>query len=263
MKQLAGIHPLITRPKTQAQSLANRICQHGGQVCLLPTIEIIPCLARRQLATQLATLPPIDILIFISPSAIEQANHLLQQQPHLAWQTKLCVVMGEPSAKLLKQYGSIDIHYPTSHYSTEAGLALPQLQQVAQQHIVIFKGEGGRPLLADTLRERGATVTEIICYQRRLPTLPPEQRQQLLQQTDINCILSTSIVSADNLRILLGSTGTTWWRQRQWVVSSQRLANHLVDYRLTKPPLIAQNASDDAIISTLMNHAKSIVATHS
>jgi uroporphyrinogen-III synthase len=251
MNRLTGIHALITRPETQAQTLASRIRQHGGQVYLLPTIEIIPCLTSDQLAGQLATLPPVDILIFISPSAIEQACSLLQQQTHLAWQTKPCVVMGEPSARLLKQYGPTDIHYPTSNYSAEAGLALPRLQQVAQRHIVIFKGEGGRTLLADTLRERGARVSEVICYQRRLPTLTAEQHQRLLQQTDINCIVSTSIVSADNLRTLLGPAGITWWRERQWVVSSQRIANHLLDYRLTKPLLIAPNASDNAIISTL------------
>jgi uroporphyrinogen-III synthase len=50
---------------------------------------------------------------------------------------------------------------------SEGLLALPQLQVVAQRRIVLVKGPGGRELIADTLRERGAEVIEFNCYRRQ------------------------------------------------------------------------------------------------
>ncbi|NKB46159.1 MAG: hypothetical protein GKR77_00015 [Legionellales bacterium] len=254
MNELASLHALITRPQSQAQRLAQRISSLGGQVELFATINIIPRLTQSQLAAQLAKKPAIDQLIFISPNAITQGCPLLQQTPTIAWRQLPCIAMGEPSANLLRDHGAQHVFYPTPHYSAEDTLTLPSLQLVTQQHIVIFKGEGGRPLLTDTLRERGAQITEIICYQRALPTPDPNKQIHLLQ-TGVNAIISTSIVSADNLWTLFAPTGTTWLQQRQWVVSSQRIANHLQRYSLVHKPLIAQNASDDAMISTLLMNA--------
>ncbi len=60
---------------------------------------------------------------------------------------------------------------PGERFDSEALLALPDLQRerVAGRRVAIFRGDGGRELLADTLRERGAAVDCITCYRRRPP----------------------------------------------------------------------------------------------
>jgi uroporphyrinogen-III synthase len=45
-------------------------------------------------------------------------------------------------------------------------LALPALQNVQSKKIVIFRGEGGRELLGDSLKARGAFVVYAECYRR-------------------------------------------------------------------------------------------------
>jgi uroporphyrinogen-III synthase len=60
---------------------------------------------------------------------------------------------------------------PTERYDSEGLLALPELQQVAGKNVLIFRGDGGRELLGDTLNTRGAKVEYVTCYLRRKPDL--------------------------------------------------------------------------------------------
>jgi uroporphyrinogen-III synthase len=48
-------------------------------------------------------------------------------------------------------------------------LLMPQLQQLAGWRVMIFRGDGGRELLGDVLKDRGAVVEYVTCYHRSKP----------------------------------------------------------------------------------------------
>jgi uroporphyrinogen-III synthase len=52
---------------------------------------------------------------------------------------------------------------------SEGLLALPELQNVGGWRVLIFRGDGGRELLGDTLKARGAAVEYVTCYHRSKP----------------------------------------------------------------------------------------------
>src|SRR3989344_4207532 len=67
---LQGVRVLVTRPAAQAQSLAQRIEQAGGEAIRFPTLEIA---ATRDVATLERVLVGIayfDLAVFISPNAV-------------------------------------------------------------------------------------------------------------------------------------------------------------------------------------------------
>ena len=67
----------------------------------------------------------------------------------------------------MRDLGVVDVLVPALRYDSEGLLEL--LQHVAGWRVMIFRGDGGRELLGDTLKARGATVEYATCYRRSKP----------------------------------------------------------------------------------------------
>ena len=83
--------------------------------------------------------------------------------------------VGQGSAKALQELGISDVLAPVERFDSEGLLALPELQNVSGWRVMIFRGDGGRELLGDTLKARGATVEYAACYQRSKPRLDAQE----------------------------------------------------------------------------------------
>ncbi len=121
------------------------------------------------LAAAVAALADTSLAIFISPNAVAYAlPAMLAPGPWPAALTPAAV--GQGTVKALAARGVTGCVAPESRFDSEALLELGPLQAaaVAGKRVAIFRGDGGRELLADTLRQRGARVDCVTCY-RRLP----------------------------------------------------------------------------------------------
>ena len=165
---LAGRNIVVTRPREQAIELTQRIEQHGGRAILFPLLEINPIADFSPLRGLVARLSEFNLAIFISPNAVRYGMEAILAAGTPPVALKIATV-GLGSAKALRDAGVNDIIAPQERFDSEALLALPQLQQVAGWRVVIFRGDGGRELLGDTLKARGAKVEYAACYQRSKP----------------------------------------------------------------------------------------------
>ncbi|MFZ3019822.1 MAG: uroporphyrinogen-III synthase [Gallionella sp.] len=192
---LRGLKIAVTRPRDQAAPLAQRITQAGGIPLLFPLLDIEPVADDAPLHEQLSRLAQFDLAIFISPNAVQHgiaaihaanvslpaslnpyagrasAQPLRQTQDgHAGLKPDLQIAtVGQGSAKALRELGIADIIAPTERFDSEGLLALPELQNVAGWNVLIFRGDGGRELLGDTLKARGAAVEYATCYLRSKP----------------------------------------------------------------------------------------------
>lgn len=178
---------VVTRPSGQARQLIEvltRAIEASGvgkrslpEILSLPLLTIVPK-SDENLADHIATvLSDADLAIFVSPNAIESVMRLLERD----WQdfSKKIIpigVMGGSSHLALKNHGigleenptPIIIPKNNENWDSE-GLwrELGTLQWNWQnKKVVIFKGDGGRDWLADTLTKAGATVEAISTYSR-------------------------------------------------------------------------------------------------
>lgn len=166
---LQGRGILVTRPRAQAARLARLIEEQGGRAVLFPAIEIedvAPPPALRRLEDY-------DLAIFVSPTAVIK---VMERLP--AWPAGLRAAgVGAGTRRELENFGVRGIVAPEHGADSEALLALAPLQQVSGKRIVIFRGEGGRALLGDTLAARGAQVDYATCYRRARPRARAPQWQ--------------------------------------------------------------------------------------
>lgn len=162
---LAGLHIVVTRPREQAAELQQRIEQLGGKALLFPLLEIEAAGNSQALREQISRLKQTDLAIFISPNAVRFGMEAIRASGMLPVTLKFATV-GPGSAKALHELGVGHVIVPSGRFDSEGLLELPELQNVAGQHVMIFRGDGGRELLGDTLKARGAKVEYVICYLR-------------------------------------------------------------------------------------------------
>jgi uroporphyrinogen-III synthase len=221
---LRGVGVLVTRPRQQAETLMAAIQAEGGTAIAFPTLEIVPTADPQGLAGVIAHLRQFDLIVFVSPTSVEQAwPHILARHGDWPHGFRLAAV-GQGSARMLKDYGGQHVLVPEEGADSESLLALPELQAVEGQRILIFRGEGGRELLADSLRDRGAEVEYAECYRRRRPTLDPAPVLELWQAGGIQAVTVTSSEILANLLDMIGERGRQLLQQTPLFVIHARIA---------------------------------------
>ncbi|MBL4821642.1 MAG: uroporphyrinogen-III synthase [Gammaproteobacteria bacterium] len=198
---LTGLTALITRPRGQGQSIVDAIAGAGGKSVQFPLMEINPVSSDEsviELRKQVQNLDRYDLLIFISTNAVKFGFQWIDRYwPQFPAQLEVFAV-GPTTAAALTGL-PCTVHSPSTGMQSEDLLALPQLQQVQGNKIALFRGRGGRELLADTLRERGAQVDTIETYERSM--LVPETGELLnsISENGVNVICVTSMQILDSL----------------------------------------------------------------
>jgi uroporphyrinogen-III synthase len=178
---------VVTRPSGQARQLIEVLTQaieNSGvakrslpEIISLPLLTIVPK-ADTALADHIASaLSDADLAIFVSPNAIESVMRLLERD----WQefSKKIIpigVMGGSSQLALQNHGigneaqPTPIIIPKRNAQWDSEGLWHEFQTLgwdwAGKKVVIFKGEGGRDWLADTLKNAGANVEAISSYTR-------------------------------------------------------------------------------------------------
>jgi len=220
---LSGRRIVVTRPAGQAETLADLIRASGGTPIVFPVIEIRDVADMKPLLALIDRLDEFDIAVFISANAVAKAMNLVQAQR--AWPQRVRVAtIGKGSEKALKRFGLTEIVAPTGRFDSEALLELAPLVEVAGKRVVIFRGDGGRELLGDTLTARGASVEYAECYRRVRPDADVAPLLKLWARGELDAVTVTSTEGLQNLYDMAGKLGQQWLRRTPTFAPHARIA---------------------------------------
>lgn len=249
---LAGVTVLVTRPVHQAQRLSTLIESAGGTSWRFPVLDIAGPRDPDKVRRTLAQLAAFDMVIFISPNAVQWGLEFVTAAGGLPAAVKVAAV-GRGSARELAERGIEPDIFPSRQFNSEALLAMEPLQQVAGKRIAIFRGEGGRELLAQTLRERGADIEYVECYRRVQPDNDPAALLAALGHGDVDIITITSNDALENLLTLVGDGGRQLLLKLPLVVISERGQALAAERGFQGPIIIANQPSDDALLEAIID----------
>jgi uroporphyrinogen-III synthase len=251
VRPLAGVRVLVTRPQHQAGTLAQLIERDGGTAVVFPVIEIAPPQDTTALARIVERIDAFDFAVFISPNAVARAMSLMHaQRPALPAHLRL-VAVGHASARELERCGAGPVLAPHARFDSEALLELPELQDLRGKRVVIFRGEGGRELLGDTLGARGARVEYAECYRRVRPDADVGPLLERWARGEIDIVVVTSVEGLRNLFDMLGQRGSQRLLNTPLVVVSERMAQAARELGFHDTPQVAPGAADAAVLATL------------
>lgn len=251
VRPLEGRHIVITRPAGQAAHLAEALADLGAKPVLFPVLAIFDVEDLRPLQEAAIRLDGFDWACFVSPNAVEKSLSVVLSKR--TWPKHLrAATVGKSSEQALARFGIADVVAPQDRFDSEALLDLPDLQDVAGKRVVIFRGDGGRELLGDTLRQRGAEVEYVACYRRAKPDLDPAPLLKLWSEGHLDAVTVTSSEGLRNLVEMVGKLGQTWLKKTPLFVPHQRIAG--VARALGCHDVILTGPGDDGLLAGLVEH---------
>jgi len=257
---LTGRHVVVTRPAGQAAHFATALTEAGAIPVLYPVLEISDIEDTGPVLDVAIRLDSFDLAVFVSPNAIEKALALIL--PRRSWPAGLRVAaLGKSSERELARNGIRDVISPPLRFDSEALLELPELIDVRGKRVIIFRGDGGREVLGDTLKSRGASIEYVSCYRRTRPQLDPAPLLKLWEVGQLDAVTLTSSEGLRNFHDMIGRLGQAWLKKTPAFVPHVRIAEQAQALGLSI--VVATEPGDDGLMSGLVQYFDSHANAHS
>lgn len=251
---------VITRPLAQAAPLADRITAIGREAVVFPLLEIQPLPDPGPLVAALRDVGRYAMVAFVSPNAIDAAFAHVERWPAGV----ALAVVGEGSKAALARHGltpaNATIFSPADSRRTDSQTLLQVLDLAALRGktVLILRGETGRELLADALRDAGVLVDQVAAYRRLPPRLDADGRERL--RALLRGGADWVITSSEALRILMqmvreteGETAVVKMQQQRLVVPHVRIAETARELGFTD--IIETGSGDEPLVAALQFQA--------
>lgn len=243
---------LVTRPEPTGSELIAAINSTGSQAYASALISIGAGAELDKLTRYLDHLNNNDLVFLLSKNAVWYANLALEQAGR-SWSDKLSYYgIGRSTGQYFQQTTGLPIQWAEHGETSEILLTLPELQFLEGKRTLLLRGNGGRELLASTLKSRGAQVEYCECYARHPVPYNRTAFNQKWLETNITDIVITSGQMLALLNELIAEDIKPWWFTRRLIVVSERIADQARQSGWQKV-CVANSADNNALLKALFS----------
>lgn len=229
--------------------LAELVRLQGGEPLFFPLLEIIGMDDYVAFDAIMADIDGFDWAIFISSNAVQHGMARLLSQRALPAGLKWAAI-GPMTARELQSHGIEQVLTPDQRFDSESLLKLPEMKSVKGKRFVIFRGVGGRDVLASELIKRGAQVVFAECYRRINPPLDITLMHSLWQNDRLHAIVVTS---SEALRHFIQyAKANSWLSSIPLFVNHARIAETALEQGI-QHVIQAQDVGDGGMLKAILD----------
>ncbi len=229
----SGLNVLIIRPEPELSQTVKVFRASGLNAVAWPSLDIVSVKPATDWCAGLDLKNPLKNLslklIFASRNAVRES---LIHLGGIQLDKVSCYTVGEGTASLLRELGFTNVFTPQRDQRADSDslLALEDFANVQGKEIIVISGEGGRGLIADTLKNRGATLRQLVCYRRQPATVLPAPVIDALKQQKVLCIIAFSVEAWQAAKSALPSGLAGEFNAIKTFVSHPRIASRLLQF---------------------------------
>ncbi|WP_211746325.1 uroporphyrinogen-III C-methyltransferase [Paenibacillus sp. Marseille-Q4541] len=210
---LFGKRILVTRARTQASDLVDRIEELGGEPYELPVIETLAPVSletRNQVKAALASMERYDWAFFTSVNGVDYFfRHLEELGLDIRSLSRARIVAIGPSTKEALRRKGIVAEEVQGSFQQEGLMETFEHELLAGQKVLLPCGNLARTWLPDRLREKGLEVSLAYVYETVIPDEQDDEIIRLLKKGKIHAVTFTSSSTVTHLLALLKKMGDT------------------------------------------------------
>jgi uroporphyrinogen III methyltransferase / synthase len=252
---LRGKRILVTRARSQAFSLVQRIESLGGEVVEFPTIEIRPPESYGPLDQAINQIESYDWLIFTSVNGVEQfLNRFEKLEKNRADLAGIEVgAIGPETAKRLTA-AQIQPSLVPKQYQAEGILEALIPETVLGKRILIPRAAKARDILPETLRQWGARVDVVEAYQTVLPQIDVSALCKSLREGTIDMITFTSSSTATNFAAMLRDQDLPRLLSRAVIACIGPITRKTVEDLGMRPEIVSEEFTIPGLVSAMVDY---------
>lgn len=206
-RPLDGLTVMITRPRLQAEGMAEELEGLGARVVLFPTIRIDPPDDPMPLRTAVSRADTFDWIVFTSVNGVERFWRELREQggdTRRLSGVSLCAI-GPATAAAIELEGARADLVPAEYVAEAVVDALSAETALSGSRILLPRAQVARPVLPDSLRERGADVYEAPAYRTVPDRAEGERARTAIANGEVDVVTFTSSSTVRNYVELVGA----------------------------------------------------------
>lgn len=234
---------LIARPKEKAEATLSEFERNGLSGQILPVIDINMA-QNEALNARLIEARPSYIIITSTYAAQWFINHITNYVGQDNFTPVNIVCVGRSTAQLVAPAAIGSNVMVANPENSEGILDLACFRLVADQSIVLLKGQNGRDIISHTLQKRNANLCELNVYERKANLSVIEAFA--FEQSQIKCIIATSV---EIIELLVSTLDTTWLQSCQWIVASKRIKDY-ANAKGIEHIMVSHGASNRALLDS-------------
>ena len=206
---------IITRAQEQTSEARKIFSQNGAEVFDLPSLVIGPPDDWRPLDDALEKIATFDWIIFSSANGVRNVEDRLKRiglSLSEISKTIQIAAVGRKTASLLSDMDAKISFVPPVFVADSLVENFPQ-NQTGLKLLIPRVQTGGRSILSDSFKSRGAEVTEVAAYESNCPRYIPRDTIDALNSRKIDIIAFTSAKTVTNTVILFKKYfGNNWFK---------------------------------------------------